>query len=201
MCSKSDIWSGYVIDCLFWPVILFTKTKTLLSGATFREIVKDPVADLNARQDERFRRLEEMAVSPPPCGDRVVYRHDHWGEFQSEIIFQSADIEHHFKGKRLPLFHVEENRALISFIRGREDDWTAVETIPDDINFENVALGLIEAGYGEVQCGECGKSYSVSELSRSKPPMHGGWNAETFSCPEEHVMFKHDYMHVHLSRD
>ena len=62
MCSKSDIWSGYVIDCLFWPVILFTKTKTLLSGATFREIVKDPVADLNARQDERFRRLEEMAI-------------------------------------------------------------------------------------------------------------------------------------------
>lgn len=196
---KSDLWLGYIFDCLFWPLFLPRNPKALLKGSSFQSTSDDPLTDISKRQAERMRRLEQMTESPPACGNQVKYQHDHWGESGTEIIFNSADIESHFKGKQLPLFHIEECRAIISFIKGRRDDWSDIELIPDDINFERMAFELIDAGYGEVQCSECEKLYPVSGLSNSKPPIHGGWNAENFSCQEGHALLKHDYMHVHLS--
>lgn len=189
--NKKDLLWDVVISAIFWPIMIFTKPRDLIS------VRSNPPDDLVVSHERRMGELVQIAESPPPCGCQVMYQHDCWGE-ESEVLFNAADIESYFKGKELPLFHNEECQALISFIKSRRDDWPRIESIPDSINFKKVAFELMKAGYGDVRCDVCDQLYSVNGLDRSKPPVHGGWNAETYSCPEGHELLKHDYMHVML---
>lgn len=198
---KSDLWLDYILDCVLWPLNLLLKPASLLKGSAFQSEQSGSISDISKRQAERMRRLEEMIKSPPPCGSQVKYLHDHWGESEAETIFNSADIESHFKGESPPVHSDAEAWVMVKFIKGRRDDWPHIEPIPEGINFEQMAFDLIDAGYGETICKLCNKAYPVSELSRTAPPMHGGWNTHTYSCPEGHQLFKHDYMHVMMRRD
>lgn len=200
--NKSDLWFEYFLCALFWPLLL-RKPSLLLKGEMFKKSKEEGVLDLSGNIAERMRNLQQIIDTPPPCGKRVAYRYRHFYEQSSEvdIIFNSADIEQHFKGETLPLHFTEECHAIINFIKGRRDDWEQVESIPSGINFEPMAFRLIGAGYGEVECKKCGKVYPVTELTTDCPSVHEGWNTKTYSCSEGHKLFKYDYAHFQMRRD
>ncbi len=185
-----------------------TKINSLFSQISERFYNSRPdhfsLADIQRRQKQRLKRLEGIAISPPPCGKYVCYRHQQSGLQDNQcvsVLFLASDIEHHFKGKQLPLYNPQEAQALVPWIKGRDEGTDKPTCIPEDINFENMAMELIDSGYGEIECLECKRKYAASELNRTVPPIHAGWNLATYYCPQDHTLLTYQYAHFNMKKN
>lgn len=198
---KGDLFLSCTLDIILWPLLLVTRPKTLLKGSAFQPMSNDPLTDLDAKMADRMRKLQHIVDNPPVCGNQVLYKHPGPDETETSIIFNAADIEQHYKGQEPPLYTNAEKWAIVNFIKGSNPDWQQIEPIPEEINFENMAFDLIDAGLGEVECRKCKATYPATDLIRTVPPLHHGWNVATYSCPNGHRLLKHDVMHVMMRRD
>jgi len=67
------------------------------------------------------------------------------------------------------------------------------------VNFDKVALDMIDAKLGQVKCPECNKIYSSSELDRYTDGMPTVF--EHIICPAKHELFIYELMHFFLRRE
>ncbi|MAC33231.1 MAG: hypothetical protein CME38_06440 [Haliea sp.] len=192
-----DIWFGFVVCLLLWPVILVIKPSLILSGWALRE-GETGVPQSLAR---RVRTLHQIADTPSNCGAIVIYRSYSCllpGRDHLDIRFKSADIVHHFRGRELPLHVDGEQAALVHFIKNRDESKKDPVEIPHAIDFGNMATELLENGYGEVDCPICRSTHTVDELKIDSPPLHVGWNADTYSCPQGHELMRRRTIHLYM---
>lgn len=198
---SSNIWFTFCLTILFWPVVLIFKPKAFLDSGKLFNFDLEIGGTVFKGIAERARLLHQLAKSPPPCAGTIYYSHKYvYDETDAGtgMRFLSDDIVAHFKKKELPFKNDGESVAMVAWIKNRDDSLTQPTEVPDQIDFEDMAFGMLEAGYGAVTCAECEASYSAGELSRDVPPTHNGWNIEVYSCPKGHKLLKHDYMHIYM---
>jgi hypothetical protein len=201
---SGDIWLGFGLSLLLWPLFLLVIPRTILRGDAVLDVRDDNDLALCGSMANRMRRLHQISINPPECGAEVVYRYPETlfeNQEYIDLTFRSADIASHFKGKDLPLFWQEEKKAIVAFIKARDESSDHIAEIPGDINFNDMAFDLIDNNFGEVNCPVCQLTYSVGELEAKSPPMHAGWNFRTYSCPKGHKLFSRRTMHILARRD
>jgi len=198
---RDDIWTGFCLSLALWPLLLVIKPALILKGKVVLEADNDSALDLTGSRAKRMRMLDQITRNPPACGSEIIYRQGDClidGQKSISLLFRTADIESHFKGKDLPVFSPQEAAALVSLIRNRNDTQLEATEIPDSINFENLAFEMMANGYGMAECPLCATSYPASRLNKSFPPRHPGWNFDTYACPEGHNLFNRKAIHLLL---
>lgn len=199
--ERSNILFSFWMTTLFWPISLIFNPRVFLDPAkmfNFDIVIGDSTIKGFA---ERARSLHQLAKSPPPCASTIYYSYKYVyneADTGTRLWFSCDDIVEHFKGKTLPFSDQGQAVAMVAWIKNRDDSLEMPTEVPEQINFDNMAFALIEAGYGTVDCEECGVHYSARELSNNVPPIHAGWNTENYSCPKGHELLKHEYMHVNM---
>lgn len=197
---RNKIWRSYVMISLFWPVVLLLNPRLLFLGDEL--FVYDMwFGDLRIQSiAQRMRNLKQFADSPGPCGNTIYFTHqsvdDRTGKGTRQW-FEAEDLVMLYKGKTLPLYSDYESAALVSWVKNRDQLIEQPTEVPKQINFQNVAVSLLDAGYGLVECKVCATRYCASELSREVPPLHEGWNEAIYLCPKGHTLLR--YNHVHIS--
>jgi hypothetical protein len=192
-----------VLSAVLWPIVLIFTRDHLFQGRDLFRKKDDLLTGLTQRHNQRMAELEAMAEFPPPCARQILYRHAYSYEENgpiTEIRFQAADIEKHFKGKDLPLNTHVEKAAIVAWIRNRDEALDEITAIPNQINFENMAINLIEGCIGEIVCTACHTWYPAGLLVQRRPELHDGWNMETYHCPVGHELIKHNWIHVFMKR-
>ncbi|MGD9659773.1 MAG: hypothetical protein AB7U63_00730 [Porticoccaceae bacterium] len=198
---SGDIWIGFVMSLLLWPLFLVTKPALILKGHAVRDIRHNGGMDLFGGLASRMRQLEEMTRNPPPCGSTVLYRCPESavdGTPHISIWFATADIEQHFRGRDLPLFWEQEHTALVNFIKGRDESLEIITEIPEPVDFSSMSLDLLQHGYGEVECPVCQRRYSIRDMRMDTPERHAGWNFDFYSCPAGHPVLSCRTTHISM---
>jgi hypothetical protein len=186
---------------LLWPLIVLLSPRDLFRGKERFRKSDFPLIDFNKRYKQRLVELDTMIDSPPPCGKIVIYRHSSFiesGIEYTDVRFQAADIEAHFRGKHLPLYSELESQAVVAWIKQRDEAITEPTLVPEPINFKNMAFALIEHGFGEIQCLECNAWYPAGLAIHHRPELHAGINTETYRCPLGHYLLDNDWAHLHV---
>lgn len=199
---RGDVWTGFWLGILLWPVLLIFKPSLILKGTAVKN--EEPQGlDFTGSLAAQRRRIHQLIESPPLCGAQVSYDFPSGRDSDGtvEMIFNAADIQSHFKGKALPLFWEDEQVAIVKFITGRDDTVPGPTPVPEAIDFEKMATQLIDAGIGTVRCVACKVFYKAGELSQSTPEFHPGWNFADYSCPAGHSMLTRKHTHVYARRD
>ena len=198
--NKGRIWQSYILVLLFWPIVLLFSPRSLFVGDEL--FVYDMMfGDLRIQSiAQRMRSLKQMADSPDPCGNTIYFTHQPVDDRTGKGVrqwFEAEDLVMLYKGKTLPLYSDYESAALVSWVKNRDQSIEQPTEVPKQINFQNVAVSLLDAGYGHIECKVCATRYRASELSREEPPLHGGWNEAIYLCPKGHTLLR--YSHVHIS--
>lgn len=201
--STDDLFIIISFAAIFWPLLLLLKPSYFIQGKELFKIDNSSITDIIKYQKNRLNELEKMAGSPPLCGRVIQYHHRYIydePEKLTNILFNSADVETFFKGKDLPLPNPEENIAIISWIKNRDETYLKTTLIPEQINFEYMAIDLINNGFGKIECTECNRHYPASSIFQHRPELHSGWNTESYRCPEGHTLIRHDWIHMSMKQ-
>jgi len=199
MYHRNAIWLSYVVTLIFWPIVLLFKPRLLFSGGEQLFVVDTVLGGAIPGIAQRMRRLKQFSDFPSPCGNTLYYRHEEPGagmDKGAKQWFEADDITSLYKGKTLPLYSDAERVALVSWITNRDQTIELPTEVPELINFQNVAVSLLDAGYGHIECVTCATRYRASELGKDAPLLHVGWNKATYLCPKGHALLKHDYVHI-----
>ncbi len=194
---KNDIWFNCTMTLLFWPFLLILKPMSIFNANQLFDF--DIVLGSLRIQGfgQRMRRLHQLAHNPPPCSNTIYYRYQSVDEV-ANIWFRTDDFLEHYSDKNLPLFSSGEKVALNSWIKNTDETLNQHTEVPDQINFEDVAASLLDAGFGLVECKQCKTCYPACELNSKKEPIHRGWNFITYFCPKGHALLKHNYVHFSM---
>ncbi len=201
MYHRNDIWLSYAMTLIFWPIVLIFKPRLLFIGEQLfiYDIMLGSTHIPGIAQ--RMRSLKQFSDSPSPCGNTLYYSHEELGagtDKGTKQWFEADDVVTLYKGKTLPLYSDAERAALVSWITNRDKTMELPTEVPELINFQNVAVSLLDAGYGHIECKACTTRYRASELSSEEPPLHGGWNEAVYLCPKGHALLKYDYVHISI---
>jgi hypothetical protein len=194
---SDDVWTGFWLGVLLWPLWLIVRPSLILRGTTVLADDNLENFDINGVLANRRRQVHQAIKNPPSCGARVSYGFpDFEHDSPVQTVFEAADIEAHFKGRELPLFWGDEQEALVVFIKGRDDSSPETTPIPEAVDFEDMAAELIDAGIGEVYCAECGAYCDAHSLEKVVPPLTPGWNFADYVCPAGHKTFRRKHIHI-----
>lgn len=198
---KNDIWFNCVITLLFWPLLL-----VIYPGKLFnvKRLFDFDIVLGNLRIQgigQRMRCLNKLAGSPPPCGCEILYSHANSASGtgkKTRLWFKSDDVVTLYKGKALPFYSCYEQAALVSWVKARDRSIKTPTEVPVQINFQNIAVSLLDAGFGLIECNACAIQYSADKLRRQMPSLHRGWNKITYRCPKGHALLQYNYVHIYV---
>ena len=139
-----------------------------------------------------------MHEKSSPSNSTVSYRtfSDENKEGNATFLFSTDSAKK--MAKRLSQDHQNlEGLAAIANWASHQNDGTGMPTnVPETlVDFDYITEGLIEAGHGQVICYKCSKMYSVQEL-RSESNWCGSSLWLFCACPEQHLLFSREIMHV-----
>ena len=198
----SGWWLQALLAALIWPLVLiFASPRDLFRGKERFLTSAFPLFDIDKSYKRQQHELHSIIESPPPCGKTVIYRHPIFlesGIEYQEVLFQSADIEKHFKGQHLPMHSELQSQAVVAWIQSRDETITQPTWIPEPIDFRNMAFALLKHGFGETQCPQCDARYPAGLLIHHRPALHAGMNTETYRCPLGHHLLANDWAHFQV---
>ena len=136
--------------------------------------------------------------SPSNSTSTVSYRtfSDENKEGSATFLFSTDSVEK--MAKRLSQDHqnLKGLAAIVNWASQQNNLMAMLTNVPETlVDFDYIAEGLIEAGHGQVICYKCSKMYSVQEL-RSESNWCGSSLWLFCVCPEQHLLFSREIMHV-----
>jgi hypothetical protein len=196
--NKMEIWIGFCMTLLLWPVLLLTSPKKLLSSD-----MRPSGGILNIDYADVIRKRAQFMENPPPCGELVRYRvpNRDGKESGAEFFFSAAAVESIAN-------HIAHESPGIIGMRGAEK-WASLrdEVIPEPtlvpeilVNFDAIAEKLIESGIGQVRCRDCNKTYPVTDLTMNTEGIIG-WIYANYLCPARHSLLYREVMRLFLKRN
>lgn len=181
---------------IFWPLLFFKPAK--LIRPKFQFAGNFLVGD--AAVDERKRAA--FMNKPPFCGKTVSYRPSSahgWAHGNGEFLFSASDAQNAAVTKWRGNPNLPGIRGAIWWLALRDENVSETTPVPDMlVNFNKVALDMIDTKLGQVKCPECNKIYSNSELDRYTEGMPTVY--EHIICPAKHELFIYELMHFCLRR-
>lgn len=181
----------------FWPLLVFKpailiRPKFQFSGNFLAG---------NPAVDERERAT--FMNKPPLCGKTVSYRPSSahgWAHGNGEFLFSASDAQNAAVTKWRGDPNLPGIRGAIWWLALRDENISETTPVPDMlVNFDRVALDMIDAKLGQVKCHECSKVYSNSELDRYTEGMPTVF--EHIVCPAKHELYVYELMHFFLKRE
>lgn len=182
---------------IFWPLLVFIPNK--LIRPKFQFTGNFLVGD--AAVDERKRAA--FMNKPPLCGKTVSYRPSSahgWAHGNGEFLFSASDAQNAAVTKWRGDPNLPGIRGTIWWLALRDENVSETPHVPDMlVNFDKVALDMIDAKLGQVKCPECNKIYSNSELDRYTDGMPTVF--EHIVCPAKHELYVYELIHFFLKRE
>lgn len=196
--NKMEIWVGFCMTLLLWPILLLTSPKALLSLD-----MRPSGHGLNIDYADVIRKRTQFMENPPPCGELVRYRaaNRDGKESGAEFIFPAAAVE-------TVANHIAHESPGIIGMRGAAK-WASLrdDVIPEPtqvpellVNFDAIAEKLIESGVGQARCPDCNKTYPVTELTMNTERIVG-WIYANYCCPARHSLLYREVMRLFLKRN
>ena len=195
--NRRELLKKILLSVIFWPLLVFKPAK--LIRPKFQFVGNFLVGD--AAVDERKRAV--FMNKPPLCGKTVSYRPSStagWAHGNGEFLFSASDAQNIAVEKWRNDPNLPGIRGAIWWLALRDDGVAETTPVPDMlVNFDKVALDMIDAKLGQVKCPECNKIYSNSELDRYTDGMPTVF--EHIICPAKHELYIYELMHFFLRRD
>ena len=195
--NRRELLKKILLSVIFWPLLVFKPAK--LIRPKFKFTGNFLVGD--AAVDERKRAT--FMNKPPPCGKTVSYRPSTvsgWAHGNGEFLFSASDAQNVAVIKWRGDPNLPGIRGAIWWLALRDEGVAETTPVPDMlVNFDKVALDMIDAKLGHVKCPECNKIYSNSELDRYTDGMPAVF--EHIICPAKHELFIYELMHFFLRRE
>ncbi len=194
-----DVWSSFWLDVILWPLLLL-KPDSLIN----------PKFSVPIHFDERAeteRKLDRLEANPPPCTAfiRYVPKYDESGECDSEFEFKAAEVAALLE-KRLPELSAEQRGrypGILNWLRQRDAASYTSTHVPAvwKCYFDNIAIGMMNRGLGQVWCGQCGELVLQDEITVESEPKGlkgSGWYYSIWCCPQGHKLLTKDAIHFYL---
>jgi hypothetical protein len=188
--DRMQIWVNFALMLLLWPLILFTKPKSLF------------VSDLEDRSPlaDRERAMYALVHNPPPCSSRVVYR-TRADEGSAEFYFDASTLTDLVRA-RLAEGHdgyYEEHMALLGWLERRDATITTATEVPEVCShFYWMADEEARAGNAEVRCCACNETIQASHLVGRDDKGLRGWNSNRLLCQKGHLLLEYRATHILL---
>lgn len=200
-CSKSHIWTVFVLSVLFWP-IMFLKPANFVNP---REIFSDKFDFMEHSFAENMREESRLWNNPPPCGSLICYQPNFGGyqETFGKFIFHSDDVEKILENRLRNNPHLVNGHegAVLNWLKHRDESLIEPTFVPDAwYQFDFVADDMLRNGLGEIYCLKCNKPIVNNQMLQKDDHGKPGWNFHRLICPNEHPLLVVEWVHLHMTK-
>lgn len=188
-----DVWLGFWLHLLFWPLLLLKPTSLLRSP--FRS--GPGKADLAARE----RELDGLRLNPPPCGSEI--RFEQSGRTGSVLFFPTQVVagalaDNGAEGSRN--YGVVESD-IVRWVNQRDQSIKVATPVPAAWwQFAGIAAGLVKRGLGVAHCGACGCQAPSGVLMTHRSQAVADQVIEQWVCACDNVLLQIDGLRIHQKR-
>lgn len=196
--NRHELLRKIFLSVLFWPLLVFKPAKLIRPIFQF----SGDFLGRNPAVDERKR--AKFMSQPPLCGKTVSYRppllFPGWKNVNGEFLFSASDAQSTAVTKWRSDPNLPGIGGAIWWLALRDESIAETAPVPDIlVNFDKIALDMIDAKLGQVICPECNKTYFNSELD-SFTTKCVRTVYKHFICPAKHELFVYELMHFFLKR-
>ncbi len=197
----SNVRETFWFDVILWPLLLL-KPGTLIHPTFAANIWNEGRADAE-------RELDRLAQNLPPCGSSIRYtpKDEESGDCYSEFVFDAAAVDGIMAKRLAELPAAQHGRypAILNWLRQRDPSCAEPTDVPAAWNgpFRNVAVGMMNRGLGQVNCGKCGEIIPQEQISIDSGPTGmpmSGWVYNVWCCPRNHKLLTKDAIHFHIRK-
>lgn len=188
-----DVWLGFWLYLLFWPLLLLKPTNLLRSPFRSGPGKVDSAA--------RERELDGLRRNPPPCGSEI--RFEQSGRAGSVLSFSTEVVAEALadNGPEGSCNYGVVESDIVRWVNQRDQSIKVETQVPSAWwQFAGIAADLIRSGHGVAHCGVCGRRASSRVALTHRSYAVADQVIEEWACECNNVLLQIDGVRVHRKR-